>query len=513
MKKLLSFLCVLTLPLALTACAFRPAAGEKEPARMSTEPEPLSLRVNTCRFTNQTADAPASATAEWFTLTPGVSDNLPPALAETLSALAREWDGDCRQEALNISESAQEYLQEPWATPGMEYSFSYLPYVTRADTVAMGVRSEYYSFTGGAHGYYGSFCYNFDSQTGCELALEDLVTDTGTLTEILKAALRQEYAEYALDAAESYFSNFLEGKYSLNWCFENEGVAFFFNPYDLGSYAEGRQVIHLRFADYPELFNPAYTVLSPRRAVPFTPDAVLPCDVGGDGTADTVQILSVPEEEGYYYRFGVSLNGRELFPEYGDGYSEESYLLYDHGKYFVYLFVTSDNDYVNLFVIDLASFTCSGSVNAYDALLDSDFGPEFTSFTTTALTDPAEMLFASRVSVLGTWSGIKTYSAAENGFPVSADPDYAVTAMEGKELVNAVPFSGLLQTPEGGTGEKVTVPAGTTLRLARTDGHSYAVLELADGRLVRTPYDRTAWPYLLDGVDESLVFNFLPYAG
>lgn len=109
---------------------------------------------------------------------------------------------------------------------------------------------RYGSYTGGAHGNYGTACHTYSIDSGYELTTDDL------FDEAMRSRLRQRIREKlferytgreaaACDAAtldaglESY--GFFPDQIDLteNFRLSPEGIAFHYNPYDIACYATG----------------------------------------------------------------------------------------------------------------------------------------------------------------------------------------------------------------------------------------------------------------------------------
>ncbi len=97
-----------------------------------------------------------------------------------------------------------------------------------------------YSFAGGAHSNTNVTLLNFDPKTGKKLTLNDLVTDTSKLAQLVEAKFRQVKGlapDANLDEAGYFWG---EGfKLPENFSVTAEGLYFLYNAYEAASYAEG----------------------------------------------------------------------------------------------------------------------------------------------------------------------------------------------------------------------------------------------------------------------------------
>ena len=108
-------------------------------------------------------------------------------------------------------------------------------------------------YTGGAHGNYWYECYNYDPDTGEALRLSDQVADDALLMNCLREQLICKYgADYLIFMDHTFEDMKLE---QLVWTLEPDGIAFWFEPYSLNSFADGSQCVTLTYAKYPQLFT------------------------------------------------------------------------------------------------------------------------------------------------------------------------------------------------------------------------------------------------------------------
>ena len=141
--------------------------------------------------------------------------------------------------------------------------------VTRADAKILSYRRDTYEYTGGAHPISGSNGFTFDSQTGEELLLSEVVDDLDglyeTLIEKLEAFSEENggnvlFEEYADTVKSAVYSTVIEGTDTLaelQWTLGETGMTVYFNPYDVAPYAAGQITIELPYEDHKDLFSEA----------------------------------------------------------------------------------------------------------------------------------------------------------------------------------------------------------------------------------------------------------------
>ena len=104
-------------------------------------------------------------------------------------------------------------------------------------------QSEFYHFTGVAHGMTGVYFANFNSQNGKRLMLSDLLIagyehELNKVAEKIFRKVRELKSEDNLEEAGFWFEG---NKFSLNDNFgiKTDGLVFFFNSYEIAPYAMG----------------------------------------------------------------------------------------------------------------------------------------------------------------------------------------------------------------------------------------------------------------------------------
>ncbi len=105
--------------------------------------------------------------------------------------------------------------------------------------------ATYESFTGGAHGSYGTHFINLNPKNGKKITLSDLLKPgyEPALTKLGEEAFRSslELKDSILYSEEGY--EFPDGVFTLNdnYGFTNQGIRFVFNIYEIAPYALGSQ--------------------------------------------------------------------------------------------------------------------------------------------------------------------------------------------------------------------------------------------------------------------------------
>ncbi len=190
-----------------------------------------------------------------------------PLLTQTIERMnKKEWQ-DAQNARTRMKVEAAAFRQE---NPNYYHPFGYATDVLmrRADTMAVSYLQYNYTGGSGVHGMYAWHGVNLNTVTGTELPLETVITDQAALAEAICERLRQDYPQSSFDKLEETISRrAAEG--TLNWTLDPQGITFYFNPYEIASYAEGLLTATILFKEKPALFQSAFCETPAAYALPF----------------------------------------------------------------------------------------------------------------------------------------------------------------------------------------------------------------------------------------------------
>ena len=424
--------------------------------------------------------------------------------------------------------------------------------VARADEKVFSLYNDYFNFSGGVHGYYAYWGNNYDVETGKELEITDVITDIETYKNTVLEKLSAQYPELNLELAIDNLSNLgheKEDEGTLPFLLGYEGITCYFNPYAIGSYADGAQMITVMFNEAPEIFNEKYIQIPDSYVTPLPADTDVWIDINNDGVIEFVNIrqnyLEDYEEGNYACSWTLTCNGKDYkIKDYC--YDQESYVVKNDGHYYAYVFQLSDNDYRILRVIDLETMSDNGEEPTNKSIAGGGFDYEDLkdgyrhSAIKPAFTDPKKFVMSTVVDALGTMSGIKTYYVGEKGLP-ECDLDYYTTdttlVLEAKEEVECK----LVDADEKELGE-AKLTKRTYYQVIRTDNKTWVDIQEVEKSLVndvtedygdysyrtiteenfeadmtkpiyRLETKLDEWPRLINGEEEENLFEGIRYAG
>ena len=422
------------------------------------------------------------------------------------------------------SASAQQYLDdlENWAIQdyaeyGEEmfmgaYSYEEDMYITRADSQVLSIAMFCQDYAGGAHGmtYYGA--ENFDTQTGEDILLEDVITDFSKLPEVITDELCVKYPHmeenYGKEMILSYLTEYVTPSNpdyapQFTWSLGYEGVTFYFSSYEIAAYADGVQVVTVNYDKYPQLFNASYfNQVDDYYAVKLMSDWAgtnADIDLDNDGVTDYISVTRNYNTEygtDFSESFDVSVNGNTFTHEFYC-YDLENYLIKSGSDYYLYVKRRVENDYESFCV-----FKITGSSVEYVGECDGGF---------TSFTNSLDFGIVKRVDLLSTYSAVARCYVGTDGMPVEKDGAYQV---ENEMIITStVDITADLVDEEGLlTGERYTFPAGTEFMFMSTDGETYVDMKTGEGPWCRL-YTAQEWPPTVNGMDAESSFVMLWYAG
>lgn len=429
-----------------------------------------------------------------------------------LSAAMYEYtDGLCRVTEDRIKDEAPEVIEQrkdEYFTE-VEYSHERDYYVKRSDPAAVSLMYISYDYTGGAHGYSGAYGVSFDSKTGKELSLSEVLTDSFDLKDFLLTSLKEKYPDTAfIDGYEDIIEEFVNTDGRLIWYFDQDGITFVFNPYELASYADGMLTVHTDYASgsIKEEYVPASDAGCFVGVQLYTDQEI---DLNGDNDTETVSIYgNMGEYE--YESLVVVIDGEEQKIDNFYCFSfSPFYVRTPGGRSYLYIYYTSDNDYTDYDIYEITGSEIRevDTKNLSFSNASVMVGDEWYRYVPV---DTRNLYFNSRFDILSTYWAGKHYHLSENGIPESED-EYYILSSDSFELVSVKDID--CHVPD--TDEVITVPAGSTFRLYRTDGDSVVDAYLKDGTLVRLEVvlDEENYTRSIGGVDINELFEQLYYAG
>ena len=436
-----------------------------------------------------------------------------PELAQALTLKSKEIEADVLADYDHFVEAAEEYPDE---AQDMQFFAECSSYVNRADEKAVSVLYSYETYSGGAHPYYYSFSHAFDTATGRELKLADVVADPDSLYGRAASLLYDQVADEAIvdagsvEELEAFLrENYPDPERDLVWSLDPDGLTLYFAPYALASFAAGELTCSIRFRDDPDFFTPAYSEETDVYVRELAPYRTYSVDLDGSGDRKDLYVGANRDEFQTVTGLVVALGDqKEEIDIYS--YSLEQFLIRNGERSFLWFILTSDNDYQYTLPVDLTGGKISVQEEMSTGLArSSDYGSGGGQIL---ITDPNAFAVGDRSQVMSTYSIARACTLGEDGKPVPTDSWW--TGMPYYPLDTTAPVPAHKADPETlETGEKAEIPAGTRLTIRYTDNVSVVFLEAEDGTLYRIDLDTDEYPQTIKGKDLDDYFLRLYFAG
>ena len=433
------------------------------------------------------------------TLTPQSAVHYPK-LAEKLEKLNEKRVAKLEKRYKKLKKEAEEAAKERGDMFGT-FTDSQTYYVQRADSNIVSLLGVTEGYTGGAHGYYGYTGLNLDAQTGKRLKLKKLVKDKDAFMGLLKDALLRDYPDIDEDLFKRYFEK--AELSDLTWTAGWEGITCYFDPYTLGAYAIGPQIVTIPYAGNEALFEDK---LQDR---PEEYGAQLPLATEMLMGGHKVNVYGERTEYDDYSGFTVICDGQKATLDDTMAYGVKATWLHAGSGDYLYLDCMEDNDYHSLEIVklgDTPEHVGSDGLGATYVYEEPDIR-----FGEAALTDPAHMSLTERSWLLGTASGVQIFRVGSDGMPVGTEGSFRVSGERTLTLKKEMTFD--LVGENGETGGSRTLPSGTTLKMYRTDNSTYMDLLCEDGAVVRVMVQAEDWPQTINGEPISDIFDGILFAG
>lgn len=430
------------------------------------------------------------------------------------------------ENAEKTSEYAENDLESMSTVSGMEdlgtYSYYYSSFqsynVMRADSQVISLRSYNNDYAGGVHGDYAYYGTTFDTVTGEELKIQDIVTDMPSFRQQaikdIDKYLQENYGDGLFEDYQDTVEQIWEGEDGFNWYLNGSGIMVTFNPYVVGPYAMGAVTVPLPYSSYASFLNPNYT----------TPETI-PAGNGELMEETVTKIRTSRLEGGAQVNYGdlnvymdqknefgggtltIELNEQKEQTEYFDRLCDSQILYLEDGRVFVLLVADHASDDYELFLYEVTDGKLK-MTDQQDNLFIGD-GSVLAGGRKNGM-----LMLKKNVNVFGSYQCGMTYSIGDDGKLVPDEEFFQVDT-------DNYPYSVLTVTrelPVSVNGGQTTLQTGTQIRITGTNDAGIALFETTDGKVsgeihYTEPEGDSEFYHKINGITEDQYFESIPYAG
>ncbi len=456
---------------------------------------------------------------------------------------------------------------------GGNSSYTYLFYqkdakVIRADNKVFSICENLSYDYAGAHGYEGNYGANFDTESGEQLRLKDLVTDHDLFIEAVEEKLSDSYSEYyddltSLAEVEATFAD--SENWDYNWTIDSEGINLYFNPYDIGVFAMGSQFVRLNFAECADFIDNSYFETPDEYVIPIDEEVqyrLSKIENDGDEALDLTLTKEAASEDAYFetdnaveedsedvelydgsFLYSVNVGESTISLDDLTGYETDSYLVYQNNTYYLYfvanMYGSNATAVVNLNDLTYAMLDGDCEINrSFTSYMEDEDGKFHTWVTSSTFITPTSFYMDARFDVLSTFQANRLYHAGSDGIPVADQDAYEVDNPYVLHALQDVPCDEVSVDGEAVLQEEQVIPTDSYVILRKTDGATYMDVQIVDPdnitqeedvegfyeiidnvwpaddeSLYRIYIETEDWQHLIDGTDESEYFDGIRYAG
>lgn len=313
-------------------------------------PEILGVNMNSYYLSEMHEDCPEFLAKSKFSSLTLAEDYVKeyPELAETLSQRSAMIVNTMRDEFDNHVAFAYEDVEACGFDGWKPYVSEHNSLVRRADSVAFSVLYDSYSDTSYIQDFRSLMGSSFDSKTGEELLISDVVKDMERLPEILKEEITSHMwtGEFFNDSAiKEYFDNTADA--DIYFTLDYNGVTVYFYAGSIAEYEYGIITATVSFSEYPEIFNEKYMNVPESYAVRIPVNASFFTDLDNDGETDELIFTAHKNEDfGYYTDFYI-ITADDFYEENCSAaeYVDDSAQRFEYG-FRPYYIKTADNRHI-----------------------------------------------------------------------------------------------------------------------------------------------------------------------
>lgn len=423
------------------------------------------------------------------------------------ASFARQWNGldDERGKEAKWAKDIYDAIEDKENDHFVNWEVSERVEINRVDRHVVSLCVHFSQFGGGAHGTYGTKGRTYDTISGRELQIEDILKDAEGFYEkaykYITAQLDEEYKEsISPNFAELVRTNTFFGEAPASWYLNDKGIVIDYQLYQIAHYASGMQSVTLPYDAFATYIKEEYLIPCGSRITRVEVNeaiAKLPC--GTDGVMLTSE-------------YSYELFGDEVTVVSGDQSEavgifsciRSAYVISreDGRTFLVFYVINKEHEYVT-YVYEVTG----GKVRACDKMDNTAFSGTYISTDRIGL--------SVRLNVLGTYEGEMIYQLTEDGKLVQTEEIFAVNQSTPEGYDEFKSLKVIKELPVTINKAAASIPAGTRIWITGTDNAGKACFRLdmnsGETGLITYVRDDKTGLILIDGISEHEYFEKVPY--
>jgi hypothetical protein len=343
-----------------------------------------------------------------------------PALAETLEQTKNGAVRSMEEEYDSLLAVAKEELDLLGADSFVTKESAYDEQIRRADSAAVSILSDSFLVYGNINDRYLNGT-TYDTETGKELQLTDVIKDMSKISAIVKKELQSHMWHgdfYSDTAVEDYFRDTPED--GIRWTLDYNGVTFYFADWEIAEIGRhGHLAATVSFAEYPELFNEKYMAVPAAYIVELPLNHPFYADLDGDRDLEELNVTPIFDESGLLYAsFDIytDTDAQYYHAEFSADTAHRTggyhpyYIKTADGRHYLYVFADGSELASNDMALCVIDITGGGIREISDMHIAPGYVPVDCSW---ALTDPDNMMLEN----FETQQETAAYCVGSDGMP------------------------------------------------------------------------------------------------
>jgi len=231
-------------------------------------------------------------------------------------------------------------------------------HIRRSDSTVFSMLSDSYMDTTYIEDLRAIHGSNYDTKSGKELAITDVVKDITKFAEIVEDELFSHMwgGELLCDTAvKDYFDN--RTPEGVSWSLDYNGVTIYFNRGDIAEPVFGLVPVTVSFEEHPELFREKYTKAPEAYIMKLPLNCSSFLDINNDGKLEEFVVSAHYDEEYRFYSDIYLITSTDFYEENYFSYGFNPYYIKtSDDSHFLYLFGEGSDDWnrlMNLYVYEI----------------------------------------------------------------------------------------------------------------------------------------------------------------